>query len=497
MGHSERIPLNPGARKPCVIARLALLCAGFACVFATCPFSFFGTSPQLKLGMGWFEIAVARSACLVVAVIGYHGKALEKQWAAAHRTHQRIACNEVFEAMLGASAIIAGFAILCFCPSHNLLARSVIYGAFSGIGMATLYASWFNRLFLVRFQMDRTGCFACFAVSFLLTVIISWLLMLPNPDITGIFIEVSVLICISAGCLVKSTGGSAQEMDNRIRNPVRFELSPYSRAILFGLGISWAQAFNMTVELGYGSGPENPTTWAVTITSCAALLFIGAPLAHRIDIGSFKFGLLMRWFLTCLGCLWALMPILAECLPILANITFCMMFWATLTLFFIFTMEVCLERHLSFIPTLAPFISTFFLGAVSGSIMFALVRMLAGGTWQTHSLVSAIAVMACLLVMPMMPSRASNAHIFTLDALPDEKLQALSKETRRRDFIENYGLTPRETEVFDLLMKGLSRDEMAQELSISPATVKNHTRSILSKTDTHSVRELMAAGYER
>lgn len=414
-----------------------------------------------------------------------------------HHDDQHIARNRTLGAALGASAIISGFAILCFWPSRDLLARSIVYGTLSGIGIAALYTGWFNCLFLVRLQMDRTRCFACFAVSFLLTVIISWLLMLPNPDITGVFIEVSVLTCISAGCLFKSTGSVASEMGSHIWNPVRFELSPYSRAILFGLGISWAQAFNMTVELGYGSGPENPRTWAVTITSCAALLFIGAPLAHRVDIGSFKFGLLMRWFLTCLGCLWALMPILAECLPILANITFCMMFWAILTLFFIFTMEVCLERHLSFIPTLTPFISTFFLGAVSGSIMFALVRILVGSTWQTHSLVSAIAVMACLLVMPMMPSRASNAHIFTLDALPDEKLQALSKETRRRDFIENYGLTPRETEVFDLLMKGLSRDEIALELSISPATVKNHTRSILSKTDTHSVRELMAAGYER
>jgi DNA-binding NarL/FixJ family response regulator len=43
------------------------------------------------------------------------------------------------------------------------------------------------------------------------------------------------------------------------------------------------------------------------------------------------------------------------------------------------------------------------------------------------------------------------------------------------------GLTPREVEVLKLIAGGLANKEIAQQLSISPKTVKNHINNILSK----------------
>lgn len=43
------------------------------------------------------------------------------------------------------------------------------------------------------------------------------------------------------------------------------------------------------------------------------------------------------------------------------------------------------------------------------------------------------------------------------------------------------GLTPREVEVLKLIAEGLANKEIAQRLSISPKTVKNHINNILSK----------------
>lgn len=56
---------------------------------------------------------------------------------------------------------------------------------------------------------------------------------------------------------------------------------------------------------------------------------------------------------------------------------------------------------------------------------------------------------------------------------------------------ERYGLSPRERDVFDLLVRGRSIDYIAQNLTISFNTAKSHIRHIYVKTDVHSRQELI------
>ncbi|MEC4273726.1 helix-turn-helix transcriptional regulator [Adlercreutzia sp. R25] len=56
---------------------------------------------------------------------------------------------------------------------------------------------------------------------------------------------------------------------------------------------------------------------------------------------------------------------------------------------------------------------------------------------------------------------------------------------------ERYELSPREREVFDLLVRGRSIDYIAQSLTISFNTAKSHIRHIYVKTDVHSRQELL------
>jgi len=56
----------------------------------------------------------------------------------------------------------------------------------------------------------------------------------------------------------------------------------------------------------------------------------------------------------------------------------------------------------------------------------------------------------------------------------------------------SYGtLSPREQEVMRLLAEGLSRNEIAQRLFISPKTVENHRTNIMNKLDLHSTMDLI------
>lgn len=58
-------------------------------------------------------------------------------------------------------------------------------------------------------------------------------------------------------------------------------------------------------------------------------------------------------------------------------------------------------------------------------------------------------------------------------------------------------LTPRETEILEMLADGCSQRDMAQLLSISPKTVGLHIEHILGKLDVHSRTQAVAAAYRR
>lgn len=57
-------------------------------------------------------------------------------------------------------------------------------------------------------------------------------------------------------------------------------------------------------------------------------------------------------------------------------------------------------------------------------------------------------------------------------------------------------LTDREREVLSLLAQGLSTRDIAQSLSISPSTARNHAQNILQKLRVHSRLEAVAYAFE-
>ena len=55
----------------------------------------------------------------------------------------------------------------------------------------------------------------------------------------------------------------------------------------------------------------------------------------------------------------------------------------------------------------------------------------------------------------------------------------------------NNILTPRETEILQLVAEGMTNQEIADLLFISPATVDTHRKNIMTKLDIHSVAGLV------
>jgi DNA-binding CsgD family transcriptional regulator len=58
--------------------------------------------------------------------------------------------------------------------------------------------------------------------------------------------------------------------------------------------------------------------------------------------------------------------------------------------------------------------------------------------------------------------------------------------------LKAYGLTPREQEVTQLILRGATTIQAAQRLSISPHTISDHLKAIFDKTDARTRGELSA-----
>ena len=61
---------------------------------------------------------------------------------------------------------------------------------------------------------------------------------------------------------------------------------------------------------------------------------------------------------------------------------------------------------------------------------------------------------------------------------------------RVEQIVAQYALSPREREVFELLLFGFTADEIADKLGVSTRTVKFHQTNVLEKLDADSRLDL-------
>lgn len=61
---------------------------------------------------------------------------------------------------------------------------------------------------------------------------------------------------------------------------------------------------------------------------------------------------------------------------------------------------------------------------------------------------------------------------------------------RVQQIVQQFALSPREREVFELLLYGFTADEIAQKLGVSTRTVKFHQTNVLQKLDADSRLDL-------
>jgi len=94
-------------------------------------------------------------------------------------------------------------------------------------------------------------------------------------------------------------------------------------------------------------------------------------------------------------------------------------------------------------------------------------------------------IMACeVSAVPSPASEGPDAVLVTLQPTESES------DTRIQEFASRHGLSPREQEVLHLVGRGLTTAAMADELGISPHTIRDHLKHLYRKTGTKGRNEL-------
>jgi DNA-binding CsgD family transcriptional regulator/PAS domain-containing protein len=95
-------------------------------------------------------------------------------------------------------------------------------------------------------------------------------------------------------------------------------------------------------------------------------------------------------------------------------------------------------------------------------------------------------MMACeVTAVPAPASDGPNAVLVTLQPTESES------DARVQAFSSGHDLSPREKEVLQLLGRGLTTAAMAEELGISPHTIRDHLKHLYRKTGTTGRSELL------
>lgn len=68
---------------------------------------------------------------------------------------------------------------------------------------------------------------------------------------------------------------------------------------------------------------------------------------------------------------------------------------------------------------------------------------------------------------------------------------------KQKEDVKNYELTDRQSQVLVLMCDGMGRDEIAQQLEISPATADNHFRHIYQKLGVSTAQAAVAKAYKQ
>ncbi|MEE8716372.1 MAG: LuxR C-terminal-related transcriptional regulator [Coriobacteriales bacterium] len=467
------------------------LVIGYACYLAYFPIGSLGAFYLGNVAQTWEPILLARTLFLVstVTIILLWMLRREDGFSTSrHLLAQRVSFV----------ASVASFALL-FGMSHLFpgAQAAALFAIALGASTATPKLGWYEAFLAVYESEGRSRCVIVISACFLVAAVP----IVAVPTFAeGPLAMYAVLIVLALGswlCFELVVRGMQVGADgaSSVGEPRRtsYHTTLYTLVVLASFGISWGMTFSLTINLGYGDSSTLLTIGVMLagIGVSAAIMFVFARLGI---IEGTRFGMLLRVAIVAVGVSWALMPFLCERAPAAGCFVCSLVYIVQSTIMILFIDEMCTDYHFTISVVTGVHYGLFVLSAVVGALLFW-AFFSANDTLTAVMLVSAVCIIASLLTIPFLPSRDSKASAFAMDRLPNDGVYEDALVATERSISVRANLSPREEQVLALIVEGLSREQIAEELSLSVFTVKNHTSNIYAKVGVHSHNELVSLVY--
>ena len=474
---------GPGAGRLPALALLAQ-CAGCGCML-----SYYCCGPLAaayfgSLLTGWAPTMMAQA--LAMAALGV-GCLLVRRLCDGGRVAGRTAAGRICTALL-VGVVALGWALgRLGAPAWGIYLCALALGAC----MAYPNLVWFEGFLTIWRTRGRGACIACMAASELVAVLSAGVAALVGGDPLATGCAVAVAACASQALQeLAGRAGLGLRAQDGPRRPAQasYRLTPYSLGVLASFGVTWGLGVALISRAGADAG--GAAQWAMTAAAALSCVAVGAAFGRVGAARRWPFGLLIRMTVVFSGTALALVPLLGGVAPAALHCLCQAVFVVLAIALNLFALEVCRERGLSVLrvwPANYLVFAAFALGAI---LAFRGLAEVLDPTRLAEA-VALLASLAAFAVIPLLPSAASGATVFTLEHLPENEGFDARVTQARGSMAAKYGLSAREDEVLGLLLRGLTRNQIAQELSLSSWTVKDHIAKVYEKTGVHSAKELM------
>lgn len=374
-------------------------------------------------------------------------------------------------------------------PGVQTIARGVL-SVLAGILYAPPLIFWAGRFCHTGTASGHFNQFAlliaCYAITPVVLILASQVKIVPYAY--SIAMGLCALGCSAIQVFCFRKPPRAEEAPTPIAPAVPYHLTTHSASVLVGFGFSWGISDAASILVLTTSAV--PQTISTMLIAAALIVAATAMVLVRRSQGGPKFGMLIRISLVICGAQLVALPLEfatnSMLIYPLCNLT---MMVAEMALI-IFTIDVCNEEGCPFSATFAVNFATVMLTSCLSSLVFYGTHTLLDTSlaWLASSTVSIWVILVAVLFLP---SRSSNAAVLTSETLPENEGYEANIAMRRNSMSCKYHLSESETKVLGCLLQSMKREQIAEELGLSPWTIKARTSAIYRKCGVHSYKELM------
>ena len=365
----------------------------------------------------------------------------------------------------------------------------VILALVMGCAASCVMAFYYERVLAICVARGRAACVATLVAAELVCLLGAYVMLgfLAGEVFPAIAFDTVVCVIGAAICQVLLSVGEKPAVP--ARDPAtegsEYHLTRHSVPMLACLGVAWGLVSSSLLC----PFVEPLPAWSMALVGVLTLA-AGIVLVRAITHGIIMFGGLVRLAIVVAGTVLVLSPVLLRLAP-LAFFTICpVVFVFTEIALALFTIDICRENCLPVLRVMPKNYAVFIgAGSLAGALFGAFhIWMETQLAWELVAAVSAIAVFS---IIPLLPSRSSDAVVFTLAELPENEGYEDYVLRRRAKLAIKYALTDREAETLELMLRGMTRNQIADELCLSPWTIKHRIAAIYEKCGVHSYKGLM------